>query len=168
LYRKDISNWIEWAPNDQLIWSPNNVKSVESKGLEMSLMIKSNDTHRLKWLVEGAYEYVDAVPNDFPESQLIYTPRHLTNSRFHLSCSNWTLGLRHHFESARYITRDNSDKINSFHLVDLNVGWGREYDKSQIQLDLVFHNLLNENYQLVALRPMPRRYFSIKWTLVYD
>ncbi len=165
-YRSNIEDWILWYPTDDNFWKAENLKKVLNRGIETKLALQFS-LGGFSASLKGQYAYTEA-QNQQPISgldnsegkQLIYTPYHKSN--FTASIEKWGIRLfyHHNYTGERYTTRDNSEYVESYNLGAMGLSKDFKpsnniYCKAQIKLN----NILDEQYQVLAWRPMPGRNF---------
>lgn len=154
------SELIQWRPDVSGNWSPVNIKDVTQYGLEFESEIrKKSGAHRWQWI--NAYAYTKALDND-TDNQLIYVPLHRITSNLAYTYKKWGTFLQGLYNGEVFTTTDSSQKIADYLVI--NAGLTYSFPKSMgivMQTQLVLNNILNENYQNVAFRPMPNRNFHV-------
>ena len=121
-YYSEISNWIYWHINN-LIWQPDNLKTVERKGVEIStkLSYKFNKTlltFFLNYNLTDAENKEAISPLDNSAGkQLIYVPRHNFNSGFRINRNEYYLLISDNYYSKRYTSTDNTSYLDAINIV---------------------------------------------------
>lgn len=169
VYLNIINDWIQWVPGNSGVFSPINQKKVRSTGLEMDVfrMIDFNN-FQIRSGVSYAFNSTTALEHytiaDQVGKQLIYVPKHKTNTSVSIHKKHLEGGITYRFTSKRYDTSDNSASLPANHLVDVNVGFRYQSWRCQINVQ----NVLNEDYAIVRFFPLPRRHFNltIRYTLI--
>ncbi len=158
-------DWIVWAPNSFGMWSPENRRSVWSRGLELSHKLRKNIAHQ--FVVEHTIEYVwthSTLRNEADASlngkQLIYIPRHVWSSQLKLHYKNSKFEINNRYTSKRFSTSDNSVSIDAFMVTDLGLYRKIEYRDTNINLVVLVQNMLNAEYEIVNFYPSPLRNYS--------
>lgn len=167
----NTNNLIQWLPQSNGIWTPNNIKKVVRKGFETSLYTSIN-LKSIKLFVKAFYTYVNAITIDSKLSndetigkQQIYIPKHKITGQASLQFGKTELIYNQQFVSKVYIDATNTTYLPWYAPVDLILTQHFSHQKSISQLSIVVNNIFNEEYQVVANRPMPMRYFSIHLTI---
>lgn len=166
-----VDNWIQWVPTGAY-WSPVNVKSVFSRGLEANVRFSNaKDFFDNKQVViDGRFSYsytkttnLTAITGNDESTgkQLIYVPEHnltasaqLSWQRFYIRATNILTGLR-------YITTDNSDYLPAYYNLDVEVGKDFSFKEQVVGVAFRLNNVTGARYQNVAQRPMPGRNFEV-------
>jgi iron complex outermembrane receptor protein len=140
------------------IWGPENVGKVNTYGVEAILGYeKAFGDSRIN--LNGTYAYTKSHEEGETE-QLIYIPFHKATASLAYSYKNITAYYRHLFTGEVFTTSDNSSKIDPYNVSNI----GAEYHFSLLSgLDIGFQvlNLWNEEYENVAMRPLPGRNYNM-------
>ena len=159
-YQLWVDDWILWLPEGNH-WSPQNIKQVNGKGVEMSAVF----THHLgkatmRWRTN--YAYTSSINqkgiDQFDRSvgkQLPYAPLHNANFSGTLISQRWTIALMADITGKRFVTADNESDLPSFILLNTNVAKTFELRKTAINVYLKLNNLLNTSYQNIKNKAMP-------------
>ncbi len=179
LYYSDVKNWIIWLPSPMGYWTPENIKTVISKGAEFYLKL-SFKLKNIKITGIGNYAYTDArnygkVENWGDESygkQLPYIPVHSGNFLLKFFYKKYSLTYTNNSYSERYTSSSNNtslrDWLYPYYMNNLEIS--RYFNNKKFNLDFSFkiYNLFNEEYRSILGRPMPgiNYMFSVKFTLL--
>jgi len=162
-----IENYIQWAPTEFGYWRAENLKEVESKGIELDLSYQ-NHTGSIKQKYSFLYNYVNSInmtkgANDDASyrKQLIYVPEHQYDLNANWQYRSYSLNVNWQFVSARYLLTDNTDFLPYYELVDISFDKQWRINGDQISLGFAVRNLLDSDYQTIQWRPMPGRNFMI-------
>ncbi len=168
-YYSLINNWIQWLPSDKGYWQPQNIKKVESKGIELSLA-KTLNLKKVKLKIKSNYNLVlstnksTTVNNDASlGKQLIYVPKNVANIHLDLTYKKVSLNYFQTYNGSVFIDASNKTYMPYFAPASLNLNWQLTKNKAKntTNLGVKIENLYNEEYQIMANRPMPGRYFMI-------
>lgn len=167
-----IEDYIQWTPTNRGYWMANNLKTVESKGVESGIKYsKQGGVLDQEWSL--IYNYVSSVnlqknhPDDASVGkQLIYVPEHQYNLHNRWIYDNYFLDLNLQFIGARYLRSDNSDFLPYYTNTDVSVGKKVKMASHSLNLLLTARNLFDREYQAIQWRPMPGRNYMI--TLNYQ
>ena len=154
----NIDDMIQWSPNSSGVWSPKNVKNVLSKGIETSLGYeKKYKKHTL--FLNSNYSFT-ASEDQVLKKQLIYVPFHKVTFAASYSYKNVGLFYQFLFNGKVFTSSDNEYNLKNYKLS--NVGVDFKFGTIQsIKITFQINNILNQNYQNVAVRPMPGRNFNL-------
>ena len=171
-YSMNVDNWIIWLPQGSF-WSPQNIRKVRSDGVEYQGSMKFK-TGAVDWISQWQYSLNRAVSlvgisqND-PSlgKQLPYTPRHQAGLSLQAQVQRFSIQAQTNYTGERKITADNPRTLSPFFLADLGISYtGFSISKIQIPLQVRIQNLLNTQFQVIYLRPMPGR--SIHFTISFQ
>lgn len=170
VYNRNTENWILWQPGPGY-WSPVNLLSVWSRGIEHRLKIKwSRKKTNITFL--GGYDYVRAtnekskVPNDVSVGkQLMYLPANHFFGMLQFTCRNFYISYNHQFNDLRFTAKDHSTYLPAFDVASLTIGQRLERKNSYCDIFFRINNLFGNEYQAVAWRPMPGRNFQVGLTI---
>lgn len=167
LYRMWVENWIIWLPMGN-IWSPENIRNVTNTGLEYRAEIERK-TGLHQWTFTGVYNWVSAInqantsANDRSAGkQLPYTPEHKILGTLDWQKQNWSAFISAHWVSERFVATDNQLSVAPYELLDLGLRYHLPINQNRkVTIGLQVNNLLDKEYQIMRLRPMPGRNFQI-------
>lgn len=166
IHGQKVNNWIIWLPGDTY-WSPQNIRNVFSRGLEVYLenkfvfknvQVSANITYtytRSTW--EKSY-----LENDRSTGkQLIYEPMH--KALFLSECTFKGMGVlfRYIYTGLRYTSSDNAQSLAPYHLLEAEISYNRKISIGMIRAFAGAYNLGNYDYQIIQNRAMPGRYFKL-------
>jgi iron complex outermembrane receptor protein len=163
-FNRNVNNWIIWIPGPSY-WSPENLRTVWSRGLELQASAKTDLSkhtlaHRLEYTFVRSTVTGSIRPDDKSlQNQLIYTPEHSVLIEERLESKNYSLTAIAQFQSRRFTNNDNTEALNPFFVVHMiaEVKWAvRSLEGS---VSLTARNLLNQDYVMVINRPLPGRHY---------
>ncbi|GAB4140955.1 MAG: TonB-dependent receptor [Bacteroidia bacterium] len=166
-YNRDVYDMIVWQPGAQY-WSPVNIASVSSRGLEHRFHADFN-IRKLKLQPEVAVDYVRAVNRqtdrpDIYNKQIIYVPAYRAAATLNLLYEGFFISAQYQYTDIRFTAPDHTSWLPEYALVNLAAGKHHLFKKEHMMLavDAFFriNNMLNESYQSVLWRPMPGRSYS--------
>jgi iron complex outermembrane receptor protein len=147
---------IQWRPDISGTWSPINVKAATQYGLELESEIRmKSGEHQWQW--KNGYGYTKAIANE-SKNQLVYVPLHRFTSNLVYTYKRWGSFMQGLHNGEVFTTTDNNQDLDNY--LVLNAGLNYSFPKKigiETEVQVVLNNLLNENYQNVAFRPMPNR-----------
>jgi len=163
VFNRDIHNWIIWLGG--AVWTPHNIAEVHSRGVETENYI----SYQLgKWTfhlgVNTSYVLATTVSsyiyNDGSVGmQIPYTPRYNGQANIGFAFKNLTINYNHTYTGYRFITTDESEYLLPYQTGNLQLMYNTEICRHAMQLIGQCNNIWNQQYQVVADRPMP----GINW-----
>ncbi|KAB1065166.1 TonB-dependent receptor [Salibacter halophilus] len=168
VFYNDVDNWIQWIPQENGKWSPENYRNVEQHGLESKLEVKTKLTENLQYsiITDYAYTVAENKRGELSGNQLIYVPKHQFKIVQDLAYKKWQLAAFTQFTGERFTQADNEVYLPSYWLTDIQLSKQFDFDKHAISASFSVNNVFDENYMNVIWRPMPGRWFE--FTLRYD
>lgn len=165
-----VDQWIQWVPDSNGIYRPQNIKQVSAAGSETSVAShwKIGD---VKLHTNLSYQFVKSTTRkavDFESAsvgkQLIYTPIHTGSTYTSATYKQWSLNLFAQYSSKRFTEMSNAPlyTLDAFALVDVMLARLFEWKRSEFALQASVKNIFNADYQLYSGRAMPGRNFNIQ------
>lgn len=168
VFRYNIKDMIQWHPGVYSYWSADNIKKVNSKGVESSLSLDYT-LNNLRTGVRADYSYTIAqaggsnIENDVSSGkQLMYIPEHQANALLSFGYKIFYSSWMFNFTGKRYITVDNSKYLPGYILNNLNTGIKLSLKSTSIDINFEVRNFFNINYQSIAYYPLPGRSYMVK------
>ena len=168
-----IDNWILWLPTFNGFWSPVNVSRVHSYGIESAAGGAWRFGKDWKLSLEGCFAWTPSInmggeewSSEAQGKQLVYIPRLSSSIVGTLAWRGWVLRYRWNYYSERYTTSSNQTAtrlgvLQPYFMSDLSLGkrWSRAWGVFAAKFTI--NNLLNEEYESVLSRPMPRQNYYV-------
>jgi iron complex outermembrane receptor protein len=161
------SDLIQWQPGPSY-WVPENVRSTLNKGTETELGFDVNLNKlgvmvRLMHQWNRAYMDMSSVADDpVVGQQLIYVPEHQAKMILSIEVFGARIGADAQYVSGRNVATDGSSVLPPYWLAAAHVGYTFKWNRAHsIAINLSLDNILDQQYQTMAWRPMPGR----NWTL---
>jgi iron complex outermembrane receptor protein len=156
-YYIKLSDMLRWVPSGS-VWMPENVGKVNTYGAEAVLnWEKAIGNNHFK--LSGTYAYTVSQEAGKSE-QLLYVPLHKATVSAAYSHKKITVYYRHLFNGKVFTTSDNLTDLDPYNVSSV----GAEYQFDLLQgLSLGFQvlNVWDEEYQNIAVRPMPGRNYNM-------
>ncbi|MEL1243208.1 TonB-dependent receptor [Flavobacterium sp. DGU11] len=157
-YYIKLTDMLRWLPSTGGIWRPENVGKVNNYGLESVISWKKKaGAGQLE--LTGTYAYTIS-REDGKGEQLIYVPLHKATASLAYGYKGFSAYYRHLFNGEVFTSSDNAYKLDAFNVS----GVGAEYTFKVflgLSVGTQVNNLWNEEYQNVAVRPMPGRNYNM-------
>jgi len=154
-----INDWIQWTPGPSY-WSPRNLQKVYSRGIEQSLeALVTRKNFQLKFRSSLQLVKSTAVEGSVPTistgKQLIYVPFAVWNQVLSLTNHGFSAEVNGTLSGSRYTSTDNSESLPAFYLLNFSLAKRLIYAQYTSTIFFQLNNLLQQEYQLTAGRPMP-------------
>jgi outer membrane cobalamin receptor len=160
-----IRDMIQWRPDTSYYWVADNIKSVNSSGLESSVSLRYLVNY-LSINLNAGYSYTRAMEinnsvSDIHGKQLIYVPLNQVYSTIYISYKNFYTNWITNFIGHTYITTDNSEFLKGYTLNNFTAGLKFHIKENLIDLRLKVDNIFNTSYKTIVYYPQPgRSYFA--------
>jgi vitamin B12 transporter len=168
VYKNNIRDMIQWHPGEYSYWTAENIKSVNTSGLESSFSLnyslsKFTGGLNANYSFTKATTVASSTANDASiGKQLIYVPVNQANCsclmNYSMFYSSWIVIIT----GRRYLTVDNSEYLPGYMLNNLIAGLKLNLKGNSLDLNFQVDNLFNINYQTIAYYPLPGRSYSLK------
>lgn len=167
-YQNIINNQIQWISEGQL-WTPKNIKLVNTKGVEFTLVSDYKITNKTKFIFNLSYTYTDSQvkeksineSDDVLNKQLIYIPYYQSNSLIGLKYKNVVINTNIQYVGYQFTTADNLDWIESYLLTDIGAQYILKIKKNNIVLSGKAKNVFDTKYEERQWYPMPGMNYEI-------
>jgi len=166
-YISSVENWIIWMPGDFRYWSPQNIASVLSRGVEISLRA-SGKFNKINYSFFAEYAYTRATNNSqkakdggYSDVQLMYVPINNFNSFLNMELKGNYLNWGIHTTGVR----NASITLPAYTLNNLSVGKRGRIKKVGYDIRFKIYNIFNIDYQAVLWRAMPRRNYEFSLSI---
>jgi len=166
IYNMWIDDWIIWLPSGS-IWTPENLREVESQGIELNIS-GSYEPGKILLSWNAGYSYTRSINltqlDQYDRSkgkQLPYVPLHNFSFSLRAKHSSWHTGLSSNYTGERFTSTDNIDTLKDFWLMDFRLGKRIK----GITIEAKVLNLLNKTYYHLPFRAMPGRNFRLSLSL---
>lgn len=175
VFYSKVEDWIIWLPTTYGYWSPTNLKEVENKGIETNLSITTN-INQIMLKASANYAYTKSTnlktKNEFDNSlnqQLLYVPYHKLNSTIQLHYKTIQFTYTYNYTGKRYISTDNNWYLPANFISDISIAKPFKVGtKWNLYSSFKINNLLNQDYQSIAWRPMPGRHYLLTVTFKFN
>ena len=162
----NVQDWIIWLPESGL-FRPENVRRVWSRGgsarLRLERKLAGGSLH-----LDANYGYTRSTNQATRRAadpslgqQLIYVPLHQGGASLAWQAGGWQASYLQEWAGRTYILSDNSDWLPGYAAGALRLSRDWRWKRLSGQLYAKVENLWDENYELVANRPMPGRHYRV-------
>lgn len=162
-----IDDWILWLPTNKGFFSPRNVKSVHSFGVEAAVSAAMKPFSGGTLSISASYALTRSINNSPPLNeydnscgkQLPYVPRHTASGVVSLQWREWSLSYKICYYSKRFTMTSNEDSpsgslpdyVMNCADIERRFSW-RVLDMS---VKVAVNNLFDADYQTIMSHPMP-------------
>lgn len=160
-----FNDWIVWLPNVSQggIFTPINVRNVKSYGVELfSQITYKTESMEVAW--DANYTFVRSLDEE-KNKQLIYTPKHKLNNQLQIRKDKGFVQIQHQLVDEIYTSSDNANTLDAFNLINGSVGYDFKFNTINTAIGVGVNNILDEEYQLILGRAMPKRNYSIQFNI---
>lgn len=159
-FYSSLTNQIFWSPNTGGILQPINILASRAMGFEylgsISHAINSNWSLNLKTSYDFTIsEIIDFEDKSLIGKQLIYVPYEKGFAELGIGFKRWSVKYNHAFTGFRYTREDNKTYLPAFSVGNIFISYLISYKKFSALIYSGLYNIFNENYQVMAGRPMP-------------
>mgnify|MGYP002474209328 CR=1 FL=1 len=165
-FNRKIQDWIYWLGGS--IWTPHNLAKVHNRGVETNnaLNYDCNKDLVLHIGIKTAYVLSTTLESYMPNDgsigkQIPYAPRYSGNINAGLTYKGILVNYDHTYTGYRFVTTDESIFLQPYNTGNLQVMFPLPFKKADTQLGVQVQNIWNTQYEVIAYRPMPLRFFLI-------
>ena len=164
-----IDDWILWIETTkQGVYTPINIRRVHSYGVETKLSARAATASGWRTAFDGNLAWTRSVnrgdkfspADESVGKQLVYIPVWSAAFTARVAWRRWELSYKWNWYSERFTMSSNDmgvlGRVKPYFMSDLSLEKGFEFRWAALSLKGVIYNLLNEEYQSVLSRPMPR------------
>ncbi len=175
-FHRLIDHWILWRPGPAY-WSPVNIQSVRSYGIEGSTGVDRKINHAtLTQELSATYVVSESIEAAFDGDQsvgrqLIYVPKLSAMSRTSILIRDrWKMELPVRYISRRYTTSDNTRSLDPYLLFDFEAEYRSRLMGPGYRFAIfgAVRNVLDRDYRLQDSHYMPGRYFEAGLRMLFQ
>ncbi len=164
IFNNDVDDWIQWNPTSGSIWSPQNIKKVWSRGIELQGSLQASVK---KVVIEMSFQYTftkstneaiyNASASNELHKQLILTPVHEGSFTGRATWRKYMLTIVSAYTSKQYTDSDNTEfnALDSYTVTSLWLTKRFLFSSYQGTLVAELNNLFDVTYQSRPGYPMP-------------
>lgn len=159
VFYRNVTNWIQWAPG-AVYWSPQNIDHVVSYGGETkSQMLFAIKKQLLIFRLNTLYAVSEPVAGINKGNQLLYSPMYSGNIEVEFRNKYMWVAYSHYYTGYRYTSSDNYLYLEPYYFAQAETGVNLIIKKNILSVSGGVKNIFDQEYQSVANRPMPGRWF---------
>lgn len=166
VFYSEMNELLAWVPGSDGLYSAININQVESKGLEGTLHARTcfqkvnfrftvTGQYNIALLKESSVAYSAGI-----DKQLSYTPRVFVKGQAEILYGGFSLRYFHNYTGYRYVTQDHSYYLEPFATGEVMLSWSKKIKRVELTAFGTIKNCWDTDYQVIALRAMPGRYFE--------
>lgn len=168
-YYTFVQQQIQWTPDANGRWTPQNLKSVFARGAEINAGFSLPDDVLRGFTLRNNLSYAYTVatqtsgtgnPDEAIGKQLIYVPRNRLSAGLSAGYRGFVLSPVFRYTGIRFVSTDNQDFLPVYYLLDVELSKEFAIKTSTIKLAFKVNNITNTRYEDVAQRAMPGRNFE--------
>jgi iron complex outermembrane receptor protein len=166
LFQSVLQQAIVWYPATDGLYHAGNIQTLNSRGLDATMALNIH-YGKLSLQLSGGPVYTEAIVTKadgvFTEAinkQLVYTPRVLWKGMLELGYQQFSVRYNHTYTGYRFITADHAHHLDPYDVAELHLGWKRLFGKNELIFTGSIKNLYNADYQIIAWRAMPGRWYE--------
>lgn len=176
VFSTHFEDGIQWLPAIGGIWSPVNVSSIRSRGLEQEIEASFN----IGLLQIAAYTTLLYTKTESPITisgidrvtylQLPYVPKWSWKGSFTARYSFVYASISSAYAGKRFSTNDHSSPLDPFpSYTIMNLQTGVDFTLSRFSANFIYtlHNLTNRRFEVIAWYPMPPRHHSLTLSFTF-
>ncbi len=173
-YSHSVDNWILWRPVSFQDWSPDNVKKVWARGLELDAGFRKK-IHSANLLIDLSYRFIRTTnegisfKNFIREQgkQLSYTPIHEFVPRMTVNARRYKFQIGYNYVGKQFSDGENNEvfALAAYGIWDSSVEYRFSHKKLETRIHFKADNIMNANYENRRGYPMYGRNFSLGVTI---
>ena len=169
-----IDDWIVWLPTFKGFWTPMNIKEVHAYGVELKGDLNVQLARNWQLGIDGTFSWTPSInhgdPVDWADEaigkQLVYVPEYSAAVTGRLAYKSWRFLYKWCYYSERFTTSNNDVKtkigrVLPYFMSDVSLEKLFSFRWGDFSVKVAVKNLLDEEYETVLSRPMPRMNYEI-------
>ncbi len=163
---------VAYPKGQQFRWTMLNLGKVRIKGIDVAGEITVSPASRLDVTLRGQYTFQQAIdvtnPADsYYRDQIPYIPRHSGSAIVNVVWRDWGLNYSFIYVGERYNQQENIIYNYTQPWYTSDISLSRDFKVRNVSLRALveINNLLNQDYDVIANYPMPKRNFRVTLTV---
>jgi iron complex outermembrane receptor protein len=165
VFNRQINDWILWFGGS--IWTPHNIAQVHSRGVEtMNSLVWKRGVWQYQLGLNTSFVLATTtqsyVINDGSiGKQIPYSPRYNGQLNVGITYRSTHFNYNHTYTGYRFVTVDESQFLTPYQTGNIYLSHSIPWAQKQLKISIQVNNVWNYQYQVVNMRPMPTRNWSI-------
>lgn len=162
---------VAYPKGQQFRWTMLNLGLVDIRGVDVSGMVTINPLRDLDLTFRAQYTYQRAIditsPSDnYYRHQIPYIPWHSGSAVVNASWRRWSLNYSFIYVGERYNQQENIryNYTQPWYTSDVSCGRDFTFGRFGLRALLEINNILNQDYDVIANYPMPKRNYRLTLT----
>jgi iron complex outermembrane receptor protein len=173
-FRTVIRDQIVWAPSyvdtGVQVWSPSNIESVHTRGIELSGMGEIRLADEVSLGGGTLFTVTEAENRANPNAasfgaQLPYVPRQQAKVWVNAEVHRFDAGIAAQAVSERFYSADETQSTSPYQVARAHVSYTQPVGDASLTFRLDLDNAFDQDYAIVRLYPMPPRHLSARLIL---
>ncbi len=170
-FNRLINDWILWFGGS--IWTPHNIAQVQSRGIEsINNLVWQTGRWQFHLGINTSFILATTRASDIPNDgsigkQIPYTPRYNGQGNIGFGYKKIYVNYNHTYTGYRFTTTDESQYIDPYQTGNLFMSYTYTLRKRVLRCSFQCNNIWNERYEVVNLRPMPKRNWGLGLGLTF-
>jgi len=159
-FHQQVAEKIVWLPDNTAIWRAQNIGDACMTGIEVALMttLHLNQNHMLRLDLKGSFTRAVKInpEKNEPNPQLLYVPRYAAAAQLFYVAPRFVLSASTTYTAKRYVNMANTNHLPVHYLTQVRL-MSKPFKLHNYTCSgyVSVHNLLDEDYQMIAWYPMP-------------
>lgn len=171
-YNRVTDKIVAYPKGAQFRWTMLNLGEVDIKGLDLNASLTVNPWRDMLLTLRGQYTFQHAIDvtnasDSYYRDQIPYIPRHSGSVVVNGQWRGWGVNYSWIYVGQRYSQQENIlyNRLQPWYTSDLSVSKDFKINKLDCRGLLEINNLLNQDYDVIANYPMPKRNFRVTLTV---
>jgi len=169
-YNNYIRDMIQWRPGESYYWVADNIRNVNSSGIESSFLVKYI-ANSLSVNLDLGYSFtkareIDSSSSESTGNQLIYMPENQANGSLHVTYKRFYVTWITTFTGRTYTSSDNTAYLDNYTLDSFKGGVKFKAKDNSVDLRFKIENIFDTSYKTIEYYPQHGRTYFI--TLLFQ
>ena len=160
---------IVWLPWKNGLWRPENISSVNSKGIELEINKTLINNHLF---ADFNFTNFSTIRTDFGElknKQLAYIPNLILNLSLYCVLENYEFKIIQNYTGERFANENNAARSIMKEIYKTTIIGKYNYEKEKYYLSVIgeVDNLFDFDYEIIKAFPMQKRIYKLTFSITY-